>query len=79
MFAVIRSIFMWLGQFLLTYAIDASSRKVLAKAVSLAEKSNQKGVAKMKIALKYLRIDGTEYLKNASESKLRWLIESKLQ
>lgn len=79
MFAVIRSIFMWLGQFLLTYAVDASSRAVLAKAIKLAEESNQKGAAKMQIALKYLRIDGTEYLKNAAESKLRWLIESKLQ
>lgn len=76
---MIRTILMWLGKFLLTYAVDASSRAVLARAVEKAEASNQKGAAKMQIALKYLRQDGTKYLKTAAESKLRWLIESKLQ
>lgn len=75
---IIRTILYWLGDLLLRAALDASSKNVLKKAVEAAEKSGGKGQEKMSVALDYLRKQGTESLKSATESKLRTLIEEQI-
>ncbi|RNF52983.1 hypothetical protein EBI00_02465 [Marinomonas hwangdonensis] len=75
---IIRAILYWFGDLLLKAALDAASKRALKNAVDVAEKSGGKGQQKMVVALDYLRKQGTESLRSATESKLRTLIEEQL-
>lgn len=75
---IIRAVLHWLGDLLLKAALDAASKRALSRAIEAAEKSGGKGQEKMMVALDYLRKQGTESLRSATESKLRTLIEEQL-
>lgn len=74
----LRTTLLYLARLFVTYAIDSSSRSVLAHAIKEANKSELEGFQKMQWVLSYIKSDGTDFLKRQSETYLRWLIENKL-
>lgn len=75
---ILRTVIYWVADLLLQAALDAASKRALERAVQVAEESGKSGQDKMKVALDYLRSQGTKSLKQATESKLRTLVEEQL-
>ena len=71
-----RMILSWVGSFLLQVILDSASKKVIYHAIKKAEESGKKGQDKMKVALEFVKQEGTQSLKNTTESKLRTLLEN---
>lgn len=75
---ILRAVLYWIGDLFLKAALDAASKRALIRAIEMAEATELKGQEKMRVAIDYLRIQGTESLKRATESKLRTLVEEQL-
>ena len=70
-----RMIALAIARFFMQVALDASSKQVLSYAVKKAEESGLKGSDKMKVAVDYIKKQGTESLKTITISRLHTLIE----
>ena len=72
---MLRMIAMSIARFFLEVALDVASKQVLFYAVKTAEESGLKGAEKMKVAVDYIKKQGTESLKTITISRLHTLIE----
>ena len=70
-----RMIAMAVARFFMHVALDAASKQVLYYAVKTAEESGLKGAEKMKVAVDYVKKQGTESLRTMTTSRLHTIIE----
>ena len=70
-----RMIALAIARFFMQVALDAASKQVLYYAIKTAEESGLKGGDKMKVAVDYIKKQGTESLNKTTVSRLHTLIE----
>jgi hypothetical protein len=78
LFSVFRFAIRLVAEVLLEAAISSEEKRILSRAIRIAEASGMKGQDKMRTAIQHIKQEGIDELKSAGESTLRTKLEEQL-